>query len=102
MSLLGTEYKISIHLDEIDGYHMSDYDFEASVYVFKNKEVKIGKQEMKREDDDNYLLVIDTEKAMVIGRGAVNVEVTAYVPDADFGDGTRTEIIKFMNVKKIE
>lgn len=91
MSALGTEFKLNIHLEPVDGYHMSDYDFECAFYVFTNRKVVIPKSKMRKVDDDNYLAIIETEDALKIGRGKINAEITAYIPDNDFSDGLRTE-----------
>lgn len=91
MSALGTEFKMNVHLEPMDGLHMSDYDFECAFYVFTNRKVVIPKSMMKKVDDDNYIAVIETADAMRIGRGRINVEITAYLPDSDFPDGFRTE-----------
>jgi hypothetical protein len=42
-------------------------------------------------DEDNYLLCVETPDALRIGRGKINAEITAYIPDSDFSDGLRTE-----------
>lgn len=89
--MLGTEFKMNVHLNPIDGLHMSDYDFECAFFVYANRRVVVRKSEMKKVDDDNYLAIIETDNALRIGRGRINAEITAYIPDADFSDGTRTE-----------
>lgn len=91
MSALGTEFKLNVHLEPIDGFHMSDYDFDCAFFVFANRKVIIPKSKMRRVDDDNYLVMIETSDAMRIGRGKIRVEITAYIPDSDFSDGIRTE-----------
>ncbi|MBO7293859.1 MAG: hypothetical protein J6U65_00415 [Bacteroidaceae bacterium] len=91
MSALGTELKINVTNDPIDGFHMGDYDFECAFYVYTNRRVVKKKSEMKKVDDDNYLGILKTDDVMRIGRGRVLVEMTAYIPDADFEDGFRTE-----------
>lgn len=90
---IGTEFKLNIHLEPVDGYHMSEYDFECAFYVYTNRKVVIPKSNMKNVDDDNYLAIIETENAMKIGRGKITAEITAYIPDNDFSDGLRTEKI---------
>lgn len=92
MSVLGTEYKINIHVEPIDGYHMSDYDFEAQLYVYSSRSVTIRKEEMKKVDDDNYIVVVDSVKALKIGKGTVKLKLIAHISDGDFPDGYRTEI----------
>lgn len=91
MSVLGTEFKMNVHLDPIDELHMSGYDFECAFYAYSNKKVVIPKSKMKKVDDDNYIAVINYADAIRIGRGRINAEITAYIPDGDFEDGVRTE-----------
>lgn len=90
MSDLG-EFKLNLHLDPIDGLHMSGYDFDCALYVYANRKVVIPKTRMKKVDDDNYLVIVEQVDAMKIGRGKINAEITAYIPDSDFSDGLRTE-----------
>lgn len=102
MSALGSEHKFNIHLNSIDGLHMSEYDFECAFYVYTNRKVVIPKSKMRKVDDDNYIAVINTIDAMRIGRGKINAEITAYIPDGDFDDGLRTEkLILCTNVTAI-
>jgi hypothetical protein len=91
MSALGTELKINVHVEPIDGMRMSEYDFECAFYVYTNKKVVISKSEMKEVDNDNYLAIIDSVNALVLGRGTINMEITAHIPDNDFPDRLRTE-----------
>ena len=91
MSVLGTEFKLNVHLDPLDGFHMSNYNFEVALYVYTNRKVVFPKSKLKKVDDDNYLLMVETTDALRIGRGRINAEITAYIPDNDFSDGLRTE-----------
>lgn len=91
MSILGTELKINVHIEPIDGIRMSAYDFECAFYVYANKKVVVSKQEMKKVDDDNYLAMIDSAMGLQIGRGTIQMEITARIPDNDFKSGFRIE-----------
>lgn len=51
MSALGTEFKMNVHLEPMDGLHMSDYDFDCAFYVYTNRKVVIPKSRMKKVDD---------------------------------------------------
>ena len=90
MSALG-EYKFILKLDPIDGLHMSDYDFECALYVYTNRKVVIPKSKMIKVDDDSYKVVANSIDVMRIGKGKINAEITAFIPDSDFDDGFRTE-----------
>lgn len=87
MSSLGTEFKINVHVEPIDGLHMSDYDFTCRFYIYSY--VELTKNEMIKVDDDNYIACIDSSK---LGVGPIMMCITAKIPDADFPDGFRTEI----------
>ena len=91
MSALGTEFKLNVHLEPLNGLHMSEYDFEVALYVYTNRKVVFQISKLKKVDDDNYLLIVETADALRIGRGRINAEITAYIPDSDFSDGLRTE-----------
>ena len=53
MSALGTEFKMNVHLEPIDGLHMSGYDFECAFYVYTNRKVVIPKSKMRLEELNN-------------------------------------------------
>ena len=36
------EFKMNVHLEPMDGLHMSDYDFECAFYVYTNRKVVIS------------------------------------------------------------
>lgn len=84
MGALGKEFKMNVHLEPIDGLHMSRYDFECAFYVYTNRKVVIPKSKMRKVDDDNYVAMIETADALRISRGRINVEIAAYIPDNDF------------------
>lgn len=86
---LGTEIKLNIHVDPIDGLHMSDYDFSARFYTRPTKSVTVNKDEMIKIDDDNYLALVDTATMPL---GVLQMVLIAFIPDSDFSDGTRTEV----------
>lgn len=90
--ILGTEIKLNIHIDPFDGLSMDDYDFQCAVFTASSRRVVITKQETKRIDEDNYLIMVSTD---ALGAGKLKCEVTAQIPDADFNDGIRTEIALF-------
>lgn len=91
MTSIGTQLKINIHIDEIDGYTMNDMDFECLFYVSPNKTFTTLKKDMIKVDNENYIAIVDSEK---LGIGKVMVKVTAYVPDGDFENGFRKEVAR--------
>lgn len=86
----GTELKINVHIDPVDGMRMDDYFFKCDFFMFKNRMVTVGKEEMIRVDEDNYVALVDSSKT---GSGALKMKVTAFIPDADMPDGERQEVV---------
>ena len=92
MVFLGTELKLNIHIDSIDGQHMSDYDFKVEVFANTKKTITIEKSDntkCKKVDNDNYLILLDTTE---VGCGELICKITAYIPDNQFEDNLRTEV----------
>lgn len=87
---LGSEIKLNLNIQAVGGYTMDDFDFVAEVYCKAKNSVILPKDKAIRIDSNNYLLPIDTQD---LGHGAIKVKVTAYIPDKDFGDGLRTEVV---------
>lgn len=88
---LGTELKLNIHIEPLDGLTMDNYDFNVDVYVSQRKMVSAKKEQCVRVDENNYIVLVDTT---VIGAGDVTVKVVAQIPDSDFEDGLRTEVMQ--------
>lgn len=96
MSALGTEFKINIHVEPIDGFTMDKCDFECFLYVYRNKGVifKKGDASVKiSEEGTDCIICVSSSDAIKIGRGSVKLKFTAYVDDTDFPDNKRTEIV---------
>ena len=89
MSALGTELKINVHVEPIDGLHMSDYDFECVFFVYKNRPLVVKKNEMTKVDEDNYIAKVDSAK---VGTGNLMMKFVADIPDSDMNDGLRKEV----------
>lgn len=86
---IGTEKKLVVSIEPIDNISMDDYDFKVEVYT-KGRPITITKEQSVRKDKDNYAICVDTSK---LGKGRMMVKVIAYIPDADFDDMLRTEIV---------
>ena len=91
------EFKVNVHVEPIDGYHMFDYYFECYLYTNTNKGVlfKKGEQFVIQQDEslDDYRIIVTSDNSIKIGRGSVKLKFTAHIPDADYPDGKRTEIV---------
>ena len=89
MSVIGTELKIRINVQPIDGVHLSECDFTCSFYVTPSKIVTFSKEELIMLDNDTYLALINSEE---LGVGAIKMNIKILVPDDDFPNKVRTEI----------
>lgn len=87
---LGTELKLNVHIAPIDGITIEDYDFTTEVYCNPRKSLTILKSETISVDSENYIIRVDTAP---LGTGDLYCKVTAYIPDDDFADGFRTEVV---------
>ena len=85
----GTELKFGVEITS-EGFSMQDDDFKVVVKNMKH-EKEIRKEDMLVDGEDNYIFTLDTSE---FGTGDYWAFVYAYVPDADFDDGLRTEIQK--------
>lgn len=97
----GSEIKLNVGIEPIGDLTMDDYDFECEFYCFSNKKVNLHKRAMIRRDERNYIAPIDSS---ALGAGSLKCKVTAYIPDMDFEDGVRTEIVYLdtqINIVKI-
>lgn len=87
---IGTKLKLNINIEPIGGITMDNYEFEIEVYCSPKKSVIIKKEDAIRIDDSNYVIRIDTEE---VGVGDLKCKITAQIPDGDFDDNIRTEVV---------
>lgn len=90
MSSIGTEYKIKIGMQPMGEIHLADCEFFAVFYVNSAKSQRVEKADMIKVDDDNYIALVDST---LTGAGELKARVTVDLPDADFDDGARTEVV---------
>lgn len=89
--IYGSEIKLNINIKPIDSVHMSDYDFNIVFFTNNESPVTLTKEQCKQVDVDNYLAMLDTKQ---LGLGKLKMKITAYIPDEDFDDYSRTEVIQ--------
>ena len=85
----GTEIKINVSVEPIDGISMENYDFEAEFFCSPVHKQIIRKESAKKVDKDNYIFLVDSQ---MLGAGHLKCRFIAHLPDADFDDDTRTEV----------
>lgn len=89
-SIKGTIFKLNVHMEPMDNYHLEDVDWEVEAYAEGGfgKRIVIRKEDAHRVDADNYIIAIDSA---VGGAGEYSLILTAYFPDADCPNGIRVE-----------
>lgn len=87
---IGTEIKLNISIAPIGDVTMDDYDFYIEVYCSAKRAVMIQKSNTIRIDENNRIICVDTTS---LGAGEIKCKITAYIPDADFPDNKRTEVV---------
>lgn len=87
---IGTELKLNINIEPIGEVTMDDFDFEVEVYCSIKRVITIQKKDAIRVDQNNYMVLVDTSET---GAGDLKCKVTAHIPDGDFNDGLRTEVV---------
>lgn len=87
---LGTELKLNVHMEPLDGHHLKDLDFHVTVYGSPGMSVHVEKKDTIEIDDDNFVVMLDSQ---ALGSGHYYMRFTTYIPDSDFPDGLRTEVV---------
>lgn len=92
-AIIGTELKFDLYFEPIGTVHAAYYDFSIKAYCNSRSNLAISKAECVKTSQDNYLVMVDTT---TLGIGQLTFEVTAYIPDGNFEDGLRTEIVRYI------
>ena len=97
---LGTKLKIGFTA-EISGSNLTldDVDFECEVVNNFGKGITIKKAETVRVDKDNRIVTIDS---LLLGRGEYTMLLHLFVPDVDFEDGIRDEVVRLNTGIKVK
>lgn len=98
---LGTDFKVNVHMDNIDGYSMDDVDFTCVFYAKTGKRVVLPKDEMVPIRDSNYVSYVAPLRSKDLGIGVLKIVYEADIPDNDFDDGLRHEVVPITTGIKI-
>lgn len=84
MSAWPSDHEITVGVEPMGDVHLSDCDFNVSLFVYTNKKITIPKSECIKESDDSYIVTFSTEK---LGRGSVMMSLELRIPNSRFDDG---------------
>ena len=96
---IGSQIKILIAASLPNNLTLFDVDFDVVVYNDdkKDQQKKYKKTECILTDEGDYVVLVDSDE---LGVGTYMVKLTVYIPDTDFPDGRRKEVIRINpNVK---
>lgn len=88
--IVGTEFKVLIEIEPVDNVHMEQMEFQASFYTRIQNPLLIKKEDMLRVNADSYIALVDTTG---MSAGALRNRMVVNIPDKDFGDDYRREIV---------
>ena len=87
---LGGVYPYTVSLSKLGALRMTDYDFTICYYCNPQRVVAVKKANATKVDDDTYQVYVDTR---LTGTGKLRFAVEAIIPDTDYADIKRPEII---------
>lgn len=88
---IGSKFKLQILIDDLpEPLTMEDIDFICMIGNMANS-VTLRKRDLINPKPGVYVAPLDSAN---IGRGELWMAVSANIPDADYKDGSRTEIIQ--------
>lgn len=88
--IIGTEFKVLVEIDPVDDVHMADMVFSCQFYTRLESPKTITKEQMIKVSDDSYIALVDTTD---MSAGTLRNRMTIDIPDKDFADGYRREIV---------
>lgn len=87
---VGTELKIAINI-ECEGFDMNSDSWTARVVKGSKSIVCDKMQNSVKDENDNWYITIDSS---ILGSGIYYLVTEIDVPDDDFADGFRHEVVK--------
>lgn len=95
---IGTKFKLNVHMDPVDGVHLGDDEVDFTCSFYAKEEVTLTKAQMIEIDENNYVAPLDSA---ALGLGTVGFILEVDIPDADFNDGLRHEVVPIETKYKI-
>lgn len=95
---IGTEFKLNVHMDPVDGKHLGDDDVDFTCSFYAKEEVILKKSQMIEVDENNYVAPLNSE---ALGLGTIGFILEVDIPDDDFPDSLRHEVVPIETKYKI-
>ena len=98
-SRIGTEFKIYVQVEPIDGKTLSELEFSAVVYTDRvGRRKEYTKEQFVKVNENKYAVSVYSAE---IGPGKYFIDVTLQIPDTHFIAGYRKEVRTFFSGKEI-
>lgn len=88
--IIGTEFKVLVEIAPVDDVHMVDMEFTCQFYTKIDAPKTITKEQMIKVSEDSYVALVDTTG---MSAGTLRNRMTVDIPDKDFADGYRREVV---------
>lgn len=88
--IIGTEFKVLVEIEPVDEVHMADMEFTCLFYTRIDYPLTVTKEQMIKVNDDSYIALVDTTG---MSPGTLRNRMTVDIPDKDFADGYRREVV---------
>ena len=88
-AFLGTKLKFALNISA-QGFNIDEDEFCVDIRR-GDKTLHFDKDDLVVDDNDQYYVCFDSAD---LGGGLIEATITAFVPDDDFEDGVRTEVVK--------
>lgn len=100
---LGTDFKMNIHMDPVTNgdvvYNLETLeDFKCTFHIKNGNSVTLHKNDMVPIDEDNYVAPLDSNQ---LGVGVLCMTFEVNIPDDDFNDSLRHEVVPITTNIKI-
>lgn len=101
MAQIGTGYMVAIKIESVNELSMSDLDFLLEFYVYRNRRLRIRKQELVRidmTDSSEFYALVDSR---LLGEGELRCIVTIDDPQSCWPGGVRPVVLDVSTGKYI-
>lgn len=90
MSRIGTQYKVTIHIDSVGGVSMIDNLVSATFFTARcPRGLELFAKDIRRRDEENAVFVVDSA---LLQPGNLLCTVTVHIPDEDAPKGYRVHV----------
>jgi hypothetical protein len=80
---IGSEFKLNVHMDPVDGKHLGDDDVDFTCSFYAKEEVILEKSQMIEVDENNYVAPLNSEALGLGTIGMYDVTYSCFFPSVN-------------------